>query len=91
VYISVVDCTSVPVKGVMHENADHASGLWATVCILHTVARFISRVCLEGVGTEYHVLFAVVAVRCVCAMYCLWNICGGTGFVCSSFRSVSSS
>jgi hypothetical protein len=58
---------------------------------LHPVYGFISRACLERVGTEYHVLFAVVAVRCVCAMYCLWNICGSTGFVCASFRSVSSS
>jgi len=68
-----------------------ASGMRAAACILHTVAKLISCSCLERVGTEYHVLFAVVAVGIVCAVHCVWNICSSTGFVCALLRSVSSS
>jgi hypothetical protein len=68
-----------------------ASGMRAAACILHTVAKLISCSCLERVGTEYHILFAVVAVGSVCGVHCVWNICSSTEFVCALFRSVSSS
>ena len=53
---------------VMQKSADDAScrlftsGMQSAACILHTVAKLISCSCLERVGTEYHILFAVVAV-----------------------------
>ena len=81
---------------VMQKSADVAScrlftsGMQAAACILHTVAKLISCSC-ERVGTEYHILFVVVAVGSICAVHRLWNICGSTGFVCVLFRSVSSS
>jgi len=67
-----------------------ASGMQAAACILHTVAKIISCSGLERLGTEYYILFAVVAVGSICAVHCVWNICSGTGFVCVLFRSVSS-
>jgi len=73
----------------MEKSADDAScrmfesGMQAAACILHTVAKLISCSCLEWVGTEYHILFAVV--------HRVWNICGSSGFLCVLFRSVSSS
>jgi len=82
---------------VMEKSADDAScrlfasGMQAAACILHTVVKLISCSCLERVGTEYHILFAVVAVGSICSVHRVWNICGSTGFVCVLFRSVSSS
>jgi len=64
-----------------------ASGMVAAACILHTVAKLISCCGLERVDTEYHILFAVVAVGSVCAVHCVWNICSSTGFVCVLFQT----
>jgi hypothetical protein len=52
-----------------------ASGMQASAFILHTVAKLISCSGLERVGTEYHILFTVVAVgknlRCA---FCLEHL-----------------
>ena len=65
------------------ESQAYASWMQVAVCNWHTVVKFSHALCLERVGTEYHIPFAAAAVGIVFTVLWVWIICSSTGFVCA--------